>query len=44
VAAWRQIKQEAQRTASKHTFIPLSFAPGEALQFDWSEDPAVMPR
>lgn len=39
---WRQIQQEAQRTASKHTYIPLSFAPGEAFQFDWSEDHAVI--
>ncbi|HIL96552.1 MAG: IS21 family transposase [bacterium] len=35
---WRQDQQEAKRTASKNTFVPLSFAPGEAFQFDWSED------
>jgi transposase len=35
---WRQEQQEAQRTASRNTFVPLSFAPGEAFQFDWSED------
>lgn len=35
---WRQGQQEAKRTASKNTFIPLTFAPGEAFQFDWSED------
>ncbi|MCM8858027.1 MAG: IS21 family transposase [Candidatus Thiodiazotropha sp.] len=39
---WRQAQQEAKRTASKHTFIPLTFAPGEAFQFDWSEDYAVI--
>jgi len=35
---WRQEQQEAKRTASKNTFVPLQFAPGEAFQFDWSED------
>jgi transposase len=35
---WRQEQQEAQKTAAKNTFVPLSFAPGEAFQFDWSED------
>jgi len=39
---WRQEQQEAKRTASKNTFIPLSFAPGEAFQFDWSEDYAMI--
>lgn len=39
---WRQEQQEAKRTASKNTFVPLSFAPGEAFQFDWSEDYAVI--
>ena len=35
---WRQEQQEAKQTAARNTFIPLSFAPGEAFQFDWSED------
>jgi len=39
---WRQGLQEAKRTAARNTFIPLSFAPGEAFQFDWSEDYAVI--
>jgi transposase len=39
---WRQAQQEAKRTAAKHTFVPLAFAPGEAFQFDWSEDYAVI--
>ncbi len=39
---WREGQQEAQRTASKNTFVPLSFAPGEAFQFDWSEDYAMI--
>jgi hypothetical protein len=24
--------------ASKRTYVPLQFQPGEAFQFDWSED------
>ncbi|MGI9294086.1 MAG: IS21 family transposase, partial [Pseudomonadales bacterium] len=35
---WRQHQQEAKRSASKGTYVPLIFAPGEAFQFDWSED------
>ena len=32
-AAWRQAQDSAPRTAA---FVPLSFEPGEAFQFDWS--------
>ena len=39
---WRQEQQELARTASRGTFIPLTFAPGEAFQFDWSEDWAMI--
>ena len=39
---WRQEQQEAQRTAAKNTYVPLQFAPGEAFQFDWSEDYVVI--
>jgi transposase len=39
---WRQEQQEAKRTAAKNTFVPLAFAPGEAFQFDWSEDYVVI--
>ena len=39
---WREAQQDAERTASKNTFVPLRFAPGEAFQFDWSEDYAVI--
>lgn len=35
---WRQAQQEAKRLAGKQAFVPLHFAPGEAFQFDWSED------
>ncbi len=38
--AWRQAEQERSRTAGRDTFVPLAFAPGEAFQFDWSEDSA----
>ncbi len=39
---WRQDQQEAARLASRGTYVPLVFAPGEAFQFDWSEDRAVI--
>ena len=39
---WRQAQQEAAGTTGRGTFIPLTFAPGEAFQFDWSEDWAVI--
>jgi transposase len=39
---WRQEQQELARTAGRGTYIPLTFAPGEAFQFDWSEDWAVI--
>lgn len=35
---WRRAEQERLRTAGRGTFVPLAFAPGEAFQFDWSED------
>jgi transposase len=41
--AWERAQQEAMRT-SRGTFVPLVFAPGEAFQFDWSEDWAVVGR
>ena len=42
VRQWRQEQQHAHRTAAKNTFVPLRFAPGEAFQFDWSEDWAII--
>jgi transposase len=39
---WRARQQEAARVAGRGTFVPLLFAPGEAFQFDWSEDWAVL--
>lgn len=35
---WRLQQQEIQRLAAKGTYVPLIFEPGEAFQFDWSED------
>ena len=40
--AWRRVQQELAKTAGRGTFVPLVFAPGEAFQFDWSEDWAVI--
>jgi len=40
--AWRQAQQEVSRTAGRGVYVPLVFAPGEAFQFDWSEDWAVI--
>ena len=39
---WRRQQQEAAHMASRGTYVPLIFAPGEAFQFDWSEDYAVI--
>jgi len=35
---WHQAQQVAGSTAGKQAYVPLHFAPGEAFQFDWSED------
>jgi transposase len=42
VRGWRQQQQVAKHTAARHSYVPLAFAPGEAFQFDWSEDYAVI--
>jgi transposase len=39
---WRRRQREAALIAGGRTFVPLVFAPGEAFQFDWSEDWAVI--
>jgi transcriptional regulator with XRE-family HTH domain len=39
---WRIDRQREQQTTGRGTFVPLSFRPGEAFQFDWSEDFAVL--
>ena len=38
----RRRQREAALIADGGTFVPLVFAPGEAFQFDWSEDWAVI--
>ncbi len=38
---WRADRQREQQTTGRGTFVPLIFSPGEAFQFDWSEDFAV---
>ena len=39
---WRRRQREVARIAGGGTFVALVFAPGEAFQFDWSEDWAVI--
>ena len=39
---WREAQRDAKRTTSRNTFVPLQFDPGEAFQFDWSEEYAVI--
>jgi transcriptional regulator with XRE-family HTH domain len=39
---WRADRQREQQTTGRGIFVPLSFRPGEAFQFDWSEDDAVI--
>ena len=39
---WRTDRQREQQTTGRGTFVPRSFRPGEAFQFDWSEDFAVL--
>lgn len=42
VRRWKAERQREQQTSGRGTFVPLVFAPGEAFQFDWSEDWAVI--
>ena len=39
---WRADRQREQQTTGRGTFVPLAFRPGEAFQFDWSEDYAIL--
>jgi transposase len=39
---WKAERQREQKTTGRGTFVPLHFAPGDAFQFDWSEDFAVL--
>src|SRR3546814_5875503 len=40
--AWRDEYRRQQQMIGRGTFVPLSFAPGEAFQFDWSEAWAIL--
>jgi transposase len=42
VRVWKAGKQREQQTSGRGTFVPLVFAAGEAFQFDWSEDWAMI--
>ncbi len=42
VRAWKAGRQREQQTSGRGTFVPLVFGPGEAFQFDWSEDWAIL--
>jgi transposase len=39
---WKADRLLEQQTSGRGTFVPLAFAAGEAFQFDWSEDWAVI--
>ena len=39
---WRADRQRELQTTGRGTFVPLAFEPGEAFQFDWSEDWAII--
>lgn len=39
---WRANRQTEQPTTGRGSFVPLVFQPGEAFQFDWSQDFAVL--
>jgi transposase len=42
VRTWKADRQRDAQTSGRGTFVPLVFAPGEAFQFDWSEDWALL--
>ena len=42
VREWKAERQAVQQTTGRGVFVPLVFQPGEAFQFDWSEDWAVV--
>lgn len=39
---WREERRQAQGMPGSRTYVPLQFSPGEAFQFDWSEDYALI--
>jgi transposase len=42
VRAWKADRLREQQMSGRGTYVPLVFQPGEAFQFDWSEDWAVI--
>ncbi len=42
VKGWKGDRQRDEQTSGRGTFVPLVFAPGDAFQFDWSEDWAMI--
>jgi transposase len=42
VRRWQARRETVQRTTGRGVFVPLAFQPGEAFQFDWSEDWATV--
>lgn len=42
VRGWKAERQREHPTGGRGTFVPLTFAPGEAFQFDWSEERALL--
>ena len=40
--AWKGARLREQHISGRGTFVPLAFEPGEAFQFDWSEDWALL--
>ena len=42
VRAWKAERQREAQTSGRGTFVPLVFTAGEAFQFDWSEDWAML--
>lgn len=39
---WKADRQREEQTTGRGVFVPLAFEPGEAFQFDWSEDWAII--
>jgi transposase len=39
---WKADRQREMNTTGRGTFVPLTFEPVEAFQFDWSEDWAII--
>ena len=40
--AWKSDRLRERQITGRGTFVPLAFQPGEAFQFDWSEDWAIL--